>query len=245
MGKRQALSETVFYFLNYLFLILCSIVTLFPFINVLATSFSSSRAILSGEVFIWPVDFTIQAYKNLLEDGQLLKALKNTVVITIIGTAINMIGTIMAAYPLSKKRLAGRKLFLSIMVFTMLFSGGLIPSFIVVKTLGLMNTYGALWFPAIVSVYNMIIMKTFFEGIPESLEEAAAIDGANDVYILLRIVLPLSLPVIATLALFYAVGWWNNYYNVIIFITKSNLMPLTVKLMSLFYAYTHFYRNIL
>ena len=233
MGKKQSLSETIFSIINGVFLILCSAITLFPFLNVLATSFSSSRAILSGEVFIWPVESTLQAYTNLIKDGQLIGALKNTVIVTVCGTVINMTGTIIAAYPLSKKRLAGRKFFLAVMIFTMLFSGGLIPLFVVVKNLGLMNSYGALWFPSIVSVYNMIIMKTFFEGIPESLEEAAAIDGANDIYILFRIVMPLSLPVIATLSLFYAVGWWNNYYNVMIFINKSNLTTLTVKLMQM------------
>jgi len=200
----------VFNVINYIYLALCVMVTLLPFATIIAKSFSDTVAIESGEVFLWPVDFNIQAYKNLITDGQLLRSMKNTVIITIIGTCLNMIFTTTAAYALSKKRLLGGKLIMKLMTFTMIFSGGTIPHFIVVKSLGLMNTYGALWLPGLITVYNLIVMKTFFEQLPESLEEAARIDGANDLLIFFKIVLPLSLATIATITLFYAVAWWNE-----------------------------------
>lgn len=230
MYKRVTFGEKAFYIINYIFLGICAFLTLFPFINVIATSFSSSRAITSGEVFLWPVEPNIWAYKSLIEDGQLFIAMKNTVIVTIAGTAFNMVATIMAAYPLSKKRLKGRSFFLGLIVFTMLFSGGMIPGFILVRQLNLVDTYWALWLPGLVSTYNMIVMRTFFQGIPDSLEEAAAIDGANDIYILFRIILPLSMPVIATLTLFYAVGNWNAYFAPMLYIISSSKQVLMVKL---------------
>ncbi|WP_325176769.1 carbohydrate ABC transporter permease [Paenibacillus alkalitolerans] len=216
--------------LLYLFLALCAYITLFPFINIIAVSFSSSRAISSGEVFMWPVEFNVTAYKQLIEDGQLLVAMKNTVIITVIGTLLNMVFTILAAYPLSKTRLKGRNFMLMAVLFTMLFSGGLIPQFLLVSGLGLVNTYWSLWLPSLISVYNMFVMKTFFEGLPEEVEESAAMDGAKDWTILLKIVIPLSMPVIAALTLFYAVGWWNSFYSALIYIKSTDKMPLTVKL---------------
>lgn len=214
----------------YGLLTLCAFSTLFPFVNVLAMSFSSSDAIRSGIVSIWPVDFNVQAYRNLIQDGQLFVGMRNTVVITLVGTILNMVITIMAAYPLSKPRLKGRGIFLSMIIFTMLFGGGLIPMFLLIKKLGIMDTYWSLWLPGLLSAYNMFVMKTFFEGLPTEIEEAAAIDGARDSAVLWRIVLPLSMPVIAALTLFYAVGWWNSYYSVLIYITSSNKMSLMVKL---------------
>lgn len=214
----------------YGLLILFAFAALFPFLNVLAMSFSSSEAIRSGAVSLWPLDFSLLAYRNLVSDGQLFTGMKNTVVITVTGTLLNMAMTIMAAYPLSKPHLKGRGILLSMIIFTMLFGGGLIPMFLLLKTLGITNTYWSLWLPSLVSAYNMFVMKTFFEGLPPEIEEAAAIDGARDSTLLWRIVLPLSMPVIAALTLFYAVGWWNSYYSVLIYITSSTKMSLMVKL---------------
>ncbi|MFD0716496.1 carbohydrate ABC transporter permease [Paenibacillus sp. GCM10027626] len=214
----------------YLFLAAFSFSTLFPFLNVMAVSLSSAEAIRAGNVSIWPQQFTWDAYRNLIDDGQLIVAMKNTVVMTVVGTALNMLVTIMAAYPLSKTDLRGRGPVLAMIIFTMLFGGGLIPQFLLIKSLGLMDTYWALWLPGLLSTYNLFVMKTFFEGLPGELEESAAIDGAKDWMILVRIVLPLALPVIAALTLFYAVGWWNAYYNVLIFIKSSTKMSLMVKL---------------
>ncbi|MCR4718314.1 MAG: carbohydrate ABC transporter permease, partial [Firmicutes bacterium] len=176
---------------------------------------------------------SLEAYNSIFKDGNVLLSLKNTVVITLFGTAFNMLFTIMCAYPLSRKRLQGRGFFSGIIVFTMIFGGGLIPSFLLVKSLKLINTYWALWLPGLISVYNMIILKTFFQGIPDSLEEAAMIDGANDIYILVRIMLPLSGSVLATLSLFSAVGWWNDYYNSMIYLDTTTKLPMTVRLMQM------------
>lgn len=219
-----------FRWLNAILLAVYACATLFPFINILAVSMSGSRAINAGEVSLWPVDFTWDAYHNLLADGQLLVSMKNTVIITVVGTALNMLFTVMAAYPLSKRRLKGRNTMLMAVLFTMLFGGGLIPHFLLVSSLGLVNSYWGLWLPALISVYNMFVLKSFFEGLPDELEESAAIDGAKDLTILWKIVLPLSLPVIAALTLFYAVGWWNSYFNVLIYIKSTDKLSVTVKL---------------
>ena len=230
MLKRISKGEAIFNVVNYIILAICVLVTLLPFAMILAKSLSSSVAIESGKVFLWPVDFNVQAYKNLIADGQLLRSMKNTVFITIIGTMLNMIFTTTAAYALSKKRLMGGKFIMKMMTFTMIFSGGTIPHFIVVKSLGLMDTYGSLWLPGLITVYNLIVMRTFFEQLPDSLEEAAKIDGANDLIIFFQIVLPLSLATLATITLFYAVSWWNEYFNGMIYISTSDKMPLQVKL---------------
>jgi len=179
---------------------------------------------------MWPIEFNWNAYSNLLRDGQLLIAMKNTVIITVVGTTLNMMFTIMAAYPLSKAKLRGRNVMLMAILFTMLFSGGLIPNFLLVNGLGITNTYWALWLPALISAYNMFVMKTFLEGLPEELEESASIDGASEATILWKIILPLSKPVIAALTLFYAVGWWNSYMNVLIYIRSGHKLSLMVKL---------------
>jgi putative aldouronate transport system permease protein len=215
---------------NYLLLALCAYLTLFPFVNIFAVSMSSTRAITAGEVFMWPIEFNLATYGNLLRDGQMLVAMKNTIIITVVGTALNMLFTIMAAYPLSKSRLKGRNMILMAILVTMLFSGGIIPNFLVVSSLGLVNTYWSLWLPALISAYNMFVMKSFLEGLPEELEESASIDGASELTILMKIILPLSKPVIAALTLFYAISWWNSYMNVLIYIRSTDKMSLMVKL---------------
>ncbi|GAA3400940.1 carbohydrate ABC transporter permease [Paenibacillus hodogayensis] len=214
----------------YLFLGFVSLLTLFPFWYEIAASLSSSRAITSGEVFLWPVEFNVVAYKRLIEDGQLFVAMRNTVVVTIVGTVLNMAMTILAAYPLSRRRLFGRSALLVFITVTMLFVAGIIPNFILIKSLGLMNSYWAVWLPGLISTYNMFVMKTFMEGLPEEIEESAAIDGAGDWRILLQIFMPLCKPILAALSLFYAVGWWNSYFNVLLYITKSTKLTIMVKL---------------
>ncbi|TXK70060.1 carbohydrate ABC transporter permease [Paenibacillus sp. N3.4] len=215
---------------TYVFLGCISILTLFPFWYEVVASLSSTRAITSGEVFLWPVEFNMEAYKRLFNDGQLIIALRNTVVVTVFGTIFNMVMTILAAYPLSRRRLLGRKTLLMFIVFTMLFITGIIPNFILVKTLGLMNSYWAIWLPALISTYNLFVMKSFMEGLPEEIEESAAMDGAGDWRILLQIFMPLCKPILAALSLFYAVSWWNSYFNVLLYITKSTKLTVTVKL---------------
>jgi putative aldouronate transport system permease protein len=215
---------------NYLLLGFLSLLALYPFWYVLVSAFSSSRAITAGEVSLWPVEFNIEAFVRLFEDGQLPAAMWNTIVVTAIGTLLNMILTILAAYPLSRKRLAGRGPLLMFIIFTMLFVAGVIPNFILVKMLGLIDTYWSLWLPAMISTYNMFVMKTFMEGLPEEIEESAAMDGASDWRILIQIMIPLCKPIMAALSLFYAVGWWNSYFHVLLYITKSDMQTLTLKL---------------
>jgi putative aldouronate transport system permease protein len=227
---KLTVGERIFYIVNYTVLSVVALLCLYPFVYVFSLSFSSSRAIYSGKVVLWPIEFTVEAYKQLLLDGQILRAMKNTVVITIVGTILNMTVTILCSYAMSKKRLRGRKAFTFFIIFTMMFSGGMIPNFLLVRNLGLMNTYWALWLPGLISVYNMIVLRTFFRSLPDSLEEAAMIDGANDPYILFRIVLPLSTAALATIALFHAVGWWNTYFNAVLYISTTSLQPLMVRL---------------
>jgi putative aldouronate transport system permease protein len=224
------LGEKIFSGFNYLFILLLSATCLYPFLYILGTSFSSMRAVVSGEVFLWPVDFNTEAYRQLFLDRQIFISMRNTVQLTVVGTGLNMIATILCSYALSKKRLNGRNIFMMIIVFTMMFSGGMIPSFLLIRNLRLMDSYGALWFSGLIATYNMIILRTFFQAIPESLEEAAQIDGASDPYILFRIVLPLSGAALATITLFYAVGWWNTYFSAVLYISSAEKFPLMVKL---------------
>ncbi|MGG1515933.1 carbohydrate ABC transporter permease [Paenibacillus oryzisoli] len=213
----------------YILLGCFSLLTLFPFWYEIAASFSSSRAINSGEVFLWPVEFNVVAYERLFDDGQLFVAMRNTVVVTVVGTALNMVMTILAAYPLSRRRLLGRNALLMMITVTMLFVAGIIPNFILIKTLGLMNSYWAVWLPGLISTYNMFVMKTFMEGLPEEIEESASMDGAGDWRILMQIFIPLCKPILAALSLFYAVSWWNSYFNVMLYITKSAKLTVMVK----------------
>ena len=233
MVKKAQFTDRIFSVINYILLAVCAFVTLYPFLYVIATSFSSTRAINSGEVYIFPVEATITSYKSLIADGQILSSMKNTVIITVVGTVINMLLTVIAGYVLSRKRLMIRGVVLKIMIFTMMFNAGIIPNFIFFKNIGVMNSFAAIWLVNLIGVYNVVIMKNFMGNIPESLEEAARIDGANDWIILFRIMIPLSMPVIATLTLFYAVGWWNDYYTSMIYLNDPLKYPMTVKLMQM------------
>jgi putative aldouronate transport system permease protein len=226
-------AEKVFYFINYIVLTLIALGCLYPFIYIVATSLSSNRAVRSGEVFFWPVEPNVEAYRQLFKDSQIFNSMKNTVVLTAVGTGLCMVFTILCSYALSKKRLRGRGFIMTVIVFTMMFGGGLIPGFLLIRNLHLMDTYWALWLPGLIGTYNMIVLRTFFQGIPESLEEAAMIDGASDLFILVRIVLPISGAALATITLFYAVGWWNSYFAPMMYLTSSNKFPLMVKLKSL------------
>ena len=230
MVRTVTKSEKAFEVFNYFFIGIITLLCVLPFVHIIALSFSSYRAVLSGEVGLWPVELTLNAYSNLIIDGNIFRGLRNTVIVTVVGTAFNMIATTMAAYPLSKRRLRGRGFFLWIIIFTMLFNGGIIPTFVLIRQLGLLNTYWALWLLVLVSPFNMFVMKSFFQSQPDSLEESAVIDGANDIQILVRIILPLSMPVIATLTLFYAVGHWNTYMNVLIYISDPEKYTLMMRL---------------
>lgn len=201
-----------------------------PFLNVIAISFSSKSAILRGDVAFYPVEFETKAYEILFSDKTMINCLFYTVELTVIYTAIAMVMTILMAYPLTKERLAGRKFFNLMALFTMYFSGGTIPIYLNVKWFGLLDSMWSLIIPGVLSTYNMIIMKSFFASLPKELEEAATIDGANDFQILLRVYLPLSLASIATLTLFYAVGKWNSFADAKYYIQSKSLQPLQLRL---------------
>jgi putative aldouronate transport system permease protein len=212
------------------FILVSVLVCLLPMLNVAAVSLSSNNAILNSRVLFLPVEFTFRSYQTILADASMIRSLVFTIQMTALYTCISMFLSIACAYPLSKKHLKGRSVFMVFIIFTMYFSGGIIPDYMLVQSLGLLNTQWALILPGAISTFNVIIMRTFFSQIPENLEEAAMIDGASDAYILVRIVLPLSLAVIATLSLFYAVGKWNSLQDALFYITKPNLYPLQLKL---------------
>lgn len=220
--------EHVFFAVNYVFLAVFGISALVPLINILAVSLSDSSAIISGKVSIWPIGWNIEAYRQLIEGTRIIYALKNSIIITVVGVALSMLFTILAAYPLSRNTFYGRRFFTLAIVFTMLFGGGLIPSFLVIKELGLINSYAAIWLPSLVSAFNMMIMRTFFLNIPSELEDAARMDGCGEYRLLLQIFLPLSLPVLATLTLFYSVGYWNQFLTVLLYINDAKKYNLTV-----------------
>ena len=233
--KKKPISngERVFNYLNYAFFILLGFTTLFPFVNLIAKSLSSEKALITGRVTIFPVDFQLGTYKFVLGNPQFINAFKISILVTLIGTLFGVIMTILIAYPLSKPNLKGRKWFLLYFVFAMIFNGGLIPTYLVMQRLNLVNNFWVLILPTVVSVYNMLIMKNFFESLPDSIEESAKIDGASTFTILGKIIIPLAKPVIATIALFFAVAHWNSYYNAMIYITKVDLKPLQLYLKEL------------
>lgn len=213
----------------FLFVVACVL----PFLNVIALSLSSKSAILRGDVTLWPKEFTTKAYDMIVQDKSMWKSLFYTVKLTVIYTALSMALTVLIAFPLTMKRLKGRKFFTFFIVFTMYFSGGTIPIYLNVKDLGLLNSMWSLILPGLLSTFNVIIMKNFFSSLPYELNEAAYIDGANDFQILMKIYLPLSFSALATLSLFYAVGRWNSFSDALYYITSRDLQPLQLKLYNL------------
>jgi putative aldouronate transport system permease protein len=217
-----------FYITNGILLLIGSATMLAPVLHIIAQSFSSSTAILSGRVTIFPIGFTTVAYRQLISGTPVVRSFMNSVHITIIGTAINLFFSILAAYPLSRPYFYGRRFFSLALVFTMLFGGGLIPSFLLVRGLGLTNTYFSIWLPGLISVYLIMILRTYFEGIPKSLDEASRIDGATETQLLLRVYLPLAIPALAALTLFYAVQNWNVFRQVLLYINDTAKQNLNV-----------------
>lgn len=230
---KESTGYKVFKVINIIILIFIVFVTLFPFLNVVAQSFSSEAYINSGQVSLIPRGFNLDTYKIVIQDKTFWLNYKNTVLYTVVGTAISIVLTTMFAYVLSKKRLRGQKFFIAFAVFTMFFNGGLIPNYVLIRSLGWLNEIWAVVVPGALSVYNMLIMKSFFENMPESLEEAAAIDGLSTYGILFKIVLPLSKPIIATMVLFYAVANWNSWFGAFLYFDKKELFPVTVYLRNL------------
>lgn len=226
---RETRGDKILNVFNYVLLALAGLVCILPVVNVFATAFSDSVAVESGQVGLWPVNPTLDSFKLLIKGTMAFKAFGNSVVITLVGTTFSMLMTIAAAYPLSKSYFVLNGFFTKAIVFTMLFSGGMIPSYIVIQKFGLIDNYAALWLPAAISTYNMLIMRTFFHNIPAEIEEAAIIDGCGELRLMWGIYLPLSVPVIATLTLFYGVAHWNAFMSVLLYINdpaKQNLSVL-------------------
>ncbi|PYG85840.1 putative aldouronate transport system permease protein [Ruminiclostridium sufflavum DSM 19573] len=224
------ISNRIFDFFVIIITVIAALLCLLPLVNVFATSLSSNSAILASKVYLLPVETTFESYKAIFKDASMIRSLIFTVFLTIVYTLVGMILTICAAYPLTKKRLKGRNIILLMIIFTMYFSGGLIPDYILIKNLNLLDKMWSLVLPGAISAYNLIVLKSFFTSLPESLEESAILDGCNDIGVLFRIVLPLSKPVLATLSLFYAVGKWNSFMDALFYINDTKLYPLQLKL---------------
>ena len=211
--------------------VLVILVVLYPLIFVVSASFSDPAKVLGGEVWLLPKGFTFEAYENILHNGKIWTGYRNTIFYAAAGTFINMIMTVLAAYPLSRPDLPGRKFLMVLITLTMFFSGGLIPTYMLVKNLGMVDTAWALLVPGAIATYNLIVMRTYFQSsIPWELQEAAHMDGCSNWRLLWSIILPLSKPILAVMVLFYAVGHWNSFFNALIYIRQESLYPLQLVL---------------
>ena len=234
-AEKSKINETrqdkIFNAINMIILWIVLILVAYPLIYVLSASFSNPQAVSSGKVWLWPVDFTLRGYEVVFQHPDIMRGFLNAIYITVLGTVVQVIITIMAAYPLSRKTLYGKGIITLFFTFTMFFGGGLIPTFILINNLGLYNTYWALILPGAVGVYNVIVARTFFQTtIPEDLFEAGQLDGCSDFRFLMSVVLPLSKPIIAVLVMFYAVGHWNSYFGPMIYLADKQLYPLQIVL---------------
>lgn len=209
------------------------LLAILPFINIVAKSFSDETSVLAGEVLFWPRNFNLKAYRIVFNNHEFFDALGVSLFVTVVGTALNMIATTLTAYPLSRSYFRGRRLFRFLYVFTMLFTGGLIPTYLVVRGVGLIDNLFALILPNLVGVFQMILVANYFLAIPDDIEDSAKMDGASNVTILFRIMIPLSMPVIATITLFYAVGHWNEFFGALMYINRRDLRPLQLYLREL------------
>lgn len=229
--KIKKTAEDVFVdVLSYVVMSLFALITLIPFLNIIAKTFSEDWAVVSGQVGIWPIGFQWDSLGYVVTSSRFLTSFLVSVVITVVGTALSILLISVSAYPLSKKKLWGVKGVMVLYVFTMMFSGGMIPNYLLIKNLGIYNTLWAVILPGMINVFNLMIVKNYFESIPESVEESAMIDGASYTRILFTIVLPLAVPTIATITLFTAVNYWNNYMGPMLYINEPGLKPLQLYL---------------
>lgn len=230
---KDSTSYKVFTVVNMTLLVLMCAVMLYPFLMLLAQSFSSAGAINAGKVNLFPVDFNLDTYRAVANNGSFWRSYGNTVVYTVLGTTIAMVLTTTYAFVLSKKHLKGRGLLIGIAVFTMFFNGGIVPNYVLISSLGMKNTMWAVILPPALSVFNLLVMKAFFENLPTELEEAAHIDGLTWFGIFFRVTLPLSKAVIATMVLFYSVQYWNDWFAAFLYLDKTDLFPVTLFLRNL------------
>lgn len=226
MVRDKSISSLSLTAVVHVVLLIVLVITAFPILHVISMSVSSPYPIVAGLVSFYPQGFQLEGYRAIVGSGRIVRAMRNSVIYMLSGTLINLIMTVLLAYPLSKKYLPFRNLYTILVVITMYFSGGIVPLYILVRKLGMYDTMWALILPGAISAFNMIIMRTFFQGLPEELEESAYMDGANTAQVLIRIVLPLSKASLFTIGLFYAVGHWNAYMPAVMYIRSGNKQPL-------------------
>lgn len=231
MKIKKSKSDIIFEFINTLLMLIIIIVTLYPFWYVLVASFSDPSVVIESKgIMLLPKGITFDAYKAVIANKSILTGYVNTIFYVVVGTALNLLFTVILAYGLSRKNIRYSGFFMKAIVFTMFFSGGMIPSYMLIKQLGIMGTVWSILLPGLISTYNLIILRTSFRSVPQSLEESAKIDGANEWNIMWKIVLPLSMPTIAVMILYYGVGRWNDWFNASIYLTERSMFPLQLVL---------------
>jgi putative aldouronate transport system permease protein len=224
---KETSSDRLFVIFNYIYLSIAMIIVLYPVLYILSASVSDPRYVNSGEMWLFPKGLNVDGYKRVFENAKIWNGYTNTILYTVLGTLLNLAVTLPAAYALSRKDLVGRNFFMGMMLVTMFFSGGIVPTYLLIKSLGLMNSMGALILPVAASVWNIIVARTFFQStIPHELQEAAQMDGCTNFRLFVRIILPLSGPIIAVMALFYGVSHWNSYFSALIYLTDESKYPL-------------------
>ena len=227
------MKDKVFKIVTISVVVIIAACCLFPFLHILAISFSNKTAVIRGDVLLWPVNFDLSAYKAVFTNKELMDSMWFSLLLTVVYTVFALAMTILCAYPLSRPGLKFKSPILLYILFTMYFSGGMIPSYLNIKSLGLLDTFWVLVFPTVLSTYNMILMKSFFQSMPRELEESAYVDGANDLVVLIKIVLPLSKAMLATIALFYAVSRWNGFMDAILYINDESMYTIQLRLRQL------------
>ena len=226
-------SEKSMLILSYAIMTICSLIAVLPCLHVISKSISSGNDVITGHVYFWPTALNVENYKFVLAKTSFFRAMLNSLLVTGLGTAISLFTTVTTAYPLSKKDLRGGKVFTMLYVISTIFYGGMIPAYMVVNTLGIIDTYAACILPFAIVQFNMFIVKNYFEGLPAAVEESARIDGAGDVKVLTAIICPMSKPVLATVTLLYAITYWNDYFHVMLYTTSASMNTLQVYLYNL------------
>ena len=226
----ESRNDRIFKVFTVTIILIITAACLFPFLYIVSVSFSGKNPVMRGEVFLWPKGWDLSAYRTVFNNQALMRAMRFTIVLTLVHTVICVIMTVMAAYPLSKPDLKYKTPILLFILFTMYFSGGMIPGYLNIKQLGLIDTFWVLILPGCLSTYNMSLMKSFFQAMPREMEESAFVDGANDAIVLVRIILPLSKAMLATIALFYAVGRWNGFMDALLYVNDGNMFTIQLRL---------------
>ena len=228
---KETRADRLFLLCNYAFVTVALLVVTYPLLYIVSASISNPKLVASGEMWLWPKDITFEGYKRVFNSRQIWNGYANTILYTLAGTAVNLLVTLPAAYALSRKDFVFRNFFMGMFMVTMFFGGGLVPTYLLVKQLGMINTMWALIIPSAASIWNIVVTRTFFQSaIPTELQEAAQMDGCTNLRLFIRIVLPLSLPIIAVMALFYGVGHWNSYFSALIYLNDSGKYPLQLVL---------------